>query len=115
MPNTPILPTRTISPVKTPFGLSFLLEDLVFARRWAEQAGLALEIALDRTVDGAEFEELLRVTTRDRAHCLLTIWRTERGVVGQEARGLPLIYGSVRAALAAARLLRPRGWQRFLR
>ncbi len=85
-----------------PYGLSFAIEELQAARCWAERQRLALTVALDRVVDGAEFEEMLLFQTRDRRRRVLTLWRTEAGVAGQKAGCLPTAYASLADALRAA-------------
>ena len=91
-----------------PYGLSFAIEELHEARRWAELHRLTMTVALDRVIDGAEFEEMLLVVTRDRRRRVLTLWRTEAGVVAQPVGCLPSGYGCLTDALRAVAGLAPR-------
>ena len=75
--------------VRNAYGLAFEIEDLVLLRSWAEQRHLRLIIALDRTLDGAEFEEMLFLTPRHAKRKTLTLWRTQDGIFAQTANGAP--------------------------
>jgi hypothetical protein len=88
---------------KPPYGLSFPVEELVLVRLWAEERGLCMIVALDQTLDYAEFEEMLILAPPDRKRRTLTIWRTLGSVFLQAPHGRPRAFATVQEALASVR------------
>jgi hypothetical protein len=89
--------------IKPPYGLSFPIEELVMVRDWAARRGLCMIVALDQTLDYAEFEEMLIVAPPDRKRRTLTIWRTLGSVFLQVPHGRPRAFPTVQEALASIR------------
>jgi hypothetical protein len=85
---------------RTPYGLSFQVHELVFVRQWAERQGLVMTVKLDQVIDGAEFEELLMISSTGRGREALTVWRTDHSFIAQAASGHPKGFPSVKLALA---------------
>jgi hypothetical protein len=85
---------------RTPYGLSFQVQELVFVRQWAERQGLTLAVKLDQVIDGAEFEELLMISASGRARQALTLWRTDHSYIAQAAGGHPKGFACIQQALA---------------
>jgi hypothetical protein len=100
---------------KGPYGLCFPIEDLVLVRSWAEKRGLLMIVALDQTLDCAEFEEMLILAPPDRKRRTLTIWRTLGSVFLQVPHGRPRAFATVQEALASIRpaATKGRGLMRF--
>jgi len=90
------------------YGLAFAIEDLVMLRSWAEERTLLLTIALDRTLDGAEFEELLVLAAPDAPQPTLTLWRTQDGIFAQTPTGRPQGFASLHQLLENIRPIRSR-------
>ena len=101
-----------ISAVKTAYGLAFAVEDLVMLRNWAEQRQLRLTVALDRVIDGAEFEELLVVKPLAGRRVTLTLWRTKDGIFAQTAASAPQAFHTMQDVLDQLRPARTgkQGW-----
>ena len=101
-----------VSAVKTAYGLAFAVEDLVMLRNWAEQRQLRLTVALDRVIDGAEFEELLVVAPPSGRRRTLTLWRTQDGIFAQTATGAPQDFATMQDVLDQLRPARAArsGW-----
>jgi hypothetical protein len=89
--------------LKAPYGLSFPIEELVLVRRWAEERALNMIVALDQTLENAEFEEMLILAPPDRKRRTLTIWRTLGSVFLQVPNGRPRSFATVEEALASLR------------
>ncbi len=85
---------------RTPYGLSFQVQELVFVRHWAERQGLTMSVKLDQVIDGAEFEELLLITGPGRPRQALTLWRTDHSYIGQSTAGHPKGFANIKLALA---------------
>ncbi len=85
---------------RTPYGLSFRVDELTLVRDWAERHGLTMAVKLDQVIDGAEFEELLLVSGPGRLRQALTLWRTDHSVIGQAAGGHPKGFAGVKLALS---------------
>ncbi len=94
--------------IHVPYGLAFPIEDLVLLRGWAEQRQLQLAIALDWTVDGAEFEELLIVSPGGSRPRTMTLWRTQEGVFAQTPTGYPHGFDTMQDLLDQVRPARPK-------
>jgi len=88
---------------KPPYGLAFSIEELLLVRNWGEKRGLELKIALDQTLDGAEFEEMLILARPACAKRVLTLWRTFGSVFIQAPNGLPRAFTNLPEALEAVR------------
>jgi hypothetical protein len=86
--------------LRTPYGLSFPLQELVFVREWAERRGATLAVRLDQVIDGAEFEELLMISVAGRCRQALTLWRTDHSIIAQASGGHPKGFSGVQCALA---------------
>ena len=101
-----------VSTVKTAFGIAFAVEDLVMLRNWAEQKRLRLTIALDRVIDGSEFEELLMVAPPAGRRRTLTLWRTQDGIFAQTSAGAPQGFATMQDLLDQLRPTRAAkaGW-----
>jgi len=104
-----IMHSHATSLFKPPYGLSFQIEELVLVRRWAEERGLHLIVALDQMLENAEFEEMLILVPPDRKRRTLTIWRTLGSIFLQVPNGRPRAFATVEEALAS---LRPAGTKR---
>ena len=90
------------------YGLAFTIEDLTLVRNWAEQRHLRLAIVLDRSVDGAEFEELLVLAPVQAKRSTLTLWRTKDGIFAQAQHGVPHRFETVGELLSQVRPVRSR-------
>lgn len=88
---------------KPPYGLAFPIEELVMVRDWAGARGLCMIVALDQTLDYADFEEMLILAPPDRKRRTLTIWRTLGSVFLQVPHGRPRAFATVQEALASVR------------
>ena len=101
-----------VSALRTVYGLAFDVEDLVMLRNWAAQRRLHLGIALDRVIDGVEFEELLVVAPPAGRRRTLTLWRTKDGIFAQPAVGAPQSFASMQDLLDQLRPVRAAklGW-----
>jgi hypothetical protein len=95
--------TPATSLFKAPYGLSFPIEELVLVRRWAEERALNMIVALDQTLENAEFEEMIILAPPDRRRRTLTIWRTLGSVFLQVPHGRPRAFATVEEALASLR------------
>jgi hypothetical protein len=93
--------TPTASLFKSPYGLSFPIDELIFVRRWAEERGLHMIVALDQLLETAEFEEMLILAPPDRKRRSLTIWRTMGSVFVQIPNGRPHAFVTIEEALAS--------------
>jgi hypothetical protein len=100
---------------KPPYGLSFPIDELVLVRNWAEARGLCMLVALDQTLDHAEFEEMLIIAPQDRRRRTLTIWRTLGSVFLQAPHGRPHAFATVQDALASIRPAASRRRNAFVR
>ena len=97
-----------VSVRKAAYGLAFTIEDLVVVRDWAQRRRLRLAIALDRTLDGAEFEEMLVLSPAHGNRSTLTVWRTEDGVFAQAPHGVPHRFATIPELLSQLRPVRSR-------
>ena len=106
-----------VSAAKTAYGLAFAVEDLVMLRNWAEQRRLHLTIALDRVIDGAEFEEMLILAPPAGRRRTLTLWRTQDCVYAQTPAGAPQAFATMQELLDQLRPARAGkiGWLQRLR
>jgi hypothetical protein len=95
--------TPATSLFRAPYGLSFPIDELVMVRRWAEERGLNMIVALDQTLENAEFEEMLILAPPDRKRRTLTIWRTLGSVFLQVPNGRPRAFATAEEALASLR------------
>ncbi len=102
------MPSSSVSVRTVAYGLAFQVEDLVEVRSWAEQRHLRLTIALDRTLDGAEFEELLILAPAHAQRSTLTLWRTKDGYFAQAPQGTPHCFDTVHELLGQLRPVRSR-------
>ena len=91
----------TRSPVKTLYGLSFSVPELILARIWAQANALGIEIRLDHGSDTDEFEEVLALRARNDARCLWIMWRDETAVFVQPVIGCSHRHASVAEAFEA--------------
>jgi len=103
--------------VTAPYAIAFSIEELLLVRSWAQQRDLALAVATDQVLNGAEFEEMLIVSPQSRDRRTLTIWRTQTAVFAQTPQSKPRAFDSMRELLAALRPARKRHttWLRLLR
>lgn len=86
---------------EAPYGVSFAIDELVSARDWAAQRRLGMTLLLDSVVDGAEFEEMIVITTADRRRRLLMVWRRPSEVIAQLIGRMPRAFADVTSALDA--------------
>ena len=100
------MPRSDVS-VRNAYGLAFEIEDLVLLRSWAEQRHLRLTVALDRMLDGAEFEEMLFLSPSHAKRKTLTLWRTQDGIFAQTASGAPRGFASMGELLDHIRPAKP--------
>lgn len=99
-----------------PYAIAFSIEELILVRSWSEQRGLRLTIATDQVLDGAEFEEMLIISPRNRERRTLTLWRSHNTVFAQTPQGRPRAFYTVKDLLDSLRpAQKPRaGWRRLL-
>ena len=82
-----------------PTGLSFDLPDLVLIQAWADFHELRMEMELDCSADGDEYEEMIGLFVRLTGFRRWSIWRSCDGVVVQPMVGRPMMFDSVAEAL----------------
>ncbi len=99
-----------------PYAIAFSIEDLILVRSWADQRDLRLTVVTDQVLDGAEFEEMLIISPRNRDRRTLTLWRSENTVFAQTPQGRPRAFYTVKDLLESLRpVQRLRGgWLRML-
>ncbi len=104
--------TSDISAFNKAYGLAFAVEDLVMLRNWAEQRRLRLTVALDRVIDGVEFEEMLVVAPPAGRRRTLTLWRTHEAIFAQTPAGAPESFDTMQDLLDQLRPARAAkfGW-----
>ena len=100
----------------SPYAIAFSIEDLILVRSWSEQRDLCLSIVTDQVLDGAEFEELLIISPRNRDRRTLTLWRSHNTVFAQTPHSRPRAFHTVKDLLESLRPApKPRaGWLRML-
>ncbi len=99
-----------------PYGLAFAVEDLLLVRQWAENRALALTVALDQVIDGAEFEEMLILGSAEGQSRSLILWRTSGTVFAQIPHSRPHAFATVADALESLRPAERKraAWRKFL-
>jgi hypothetical protein len=102
--------------VPAPYAIAFAIEELLLVRSWAQQRGLHLTIATDQVRNGAEFEEMLILTSKGRQPPSLMIWRTANAVFAQTPQSRPHGFATLKELLAALHpAQKARGpWRRLL-
>ncbi len=88
-----------------PYGIAFAIGDLQQAMAWARTHHMALAVVLDHIRGGAEFEELLVLTTPPRGFGgrgrRVHLWRTALQIFAQCQGGPPVGFANLAAALDA--------------
>ena len=85
--------------VRMPTGLSFDVPDLVLARAWADFHELRMEMELDCSAEGDEYEEMIGLFERLTGFRRWSVWRSCDGIVAQPMVGRPMMFDSVAEAL----------------
>jgi hypothetical protein len=110
-----IYPPQTRS--SPPHGLSFAVDDLMTLQNWAALRGLAMEVDLGQVVDGAEFEEVVRLSVPARRRQVLTFWRTSGAIAvlasGRRPRAFPTLAQALES-VEPTRRLRPSWFSRIV-
>jgi len=87
------------NPVMAPRGLSFDISDLLLVRAWAEFHELRMEVELDFTAEGDEFEEIIGLFSPITGARRWMIWRSAESIVAQPMVGRPRLFDTVADAL----------------
>ena len=82
-----------------PRGLSFDIADLLLVRAWADFHELRMEVELDFTAEGDEFEEIIGLFSPATGFRRWMIWRSADGIVAQPMVGRPRAFQAVADAL----------------
>jgi hypothetical protein len=85
--------------LKTPKGLSFEIADLLLVRAWADYHDLRMEVELDFTAEGDEFEEIVGLFSPLTGFRRWMLWRSADGIIAQPMVGRPRIFDAVADAL----------------
>lgn len=85
--------------VQTPTGLSFDVPDLLLVQAWADFHDLRMEIELDVTAEGDEYEELLGLYYGASEYRRWMMWRSCDGIVVQPMMGRPMLFDTMAVAL----------------
>jgi len=86
-------------PVKAPKGLSFDVADLLLVRAWADFHELRMEVELDFTAEGDEFEEIIGLFSPSTGFRRWMIWRSADGIIAQPMVGRPRVLDAIADAL----------------
>jgi hypothetical protein len=82
-----------------PAGLSFDIPQLLIVLAWAEFHDLRLEVELDYSVDGEDYEEVLALYNRGSSARRWLIWRSPTEIVVQPLLGRACRFASIAEAL----------------
>ncbi len=85
--------------VALPTGLSFDVPDLLLVRAWADFHELRMEVELDHSAGGDEYEEMIGLFARLTGFRRWMIWRSCDGVMVQPMMGRPMIFDQLSDAL----------------
>jgi hypothetical protein len=88
-------------PAKVPKGLSFDIPDLLLVRAWAEFHGIRMEVELDHSAEGDEYEEMIGLFSPSTGFRRWMLWRSTDCVVAQPMVGRPRRFDTTAEALEA--------------
>ncbi len=85
--------------VGLPTGLSFEVSDLLLVQAWAEFHDLRMEVELDYSADGDEYEEVVGLFAQSTGFRRWLVWRSFDGIVVQPMVGRATMFDSFADAL----------------